>query len=72
MRDEIDIQVGKTIREFRRQRGLTQTQLGESIGVSFQQVQKYENGTNRVVASRLWRMSKVLDKKIHMFFKDID
>jgi transcriptional regulator with XRE-family HTH domain len=53
----IDILVGSRIRKFRKDRGMSQAQLGEKLGVTFQQVQKYENGKNRVGASRLQMIS---------------
>src|SRR5215203_6008776 len=58
--DPIDIEVGHRIRLCRRQIGMSQTELGDRIGVTFQQVQKYEKGTNRVGASRLVRIAGVL------------
>jgi transcriptional regulator with XRE-family HTH domain len=51
---EFDIRVGERLRALRRAARLTQTALGNRIGVTFQQVQKYENGSNRMSASRLW------------------
>ena len=51
--DPLDVMVGSKIRIFRTHRGLSQSNLAEKIGVAFQQVQKYENGANRVGASRL-------------------
>ncbi len=64
----IDIQVGKTIRHRRWALDMSQAELGEKIGVKFQQVQKYELGTNRISASRLWEVSKALDVPISFFF----
>jgi transcriptional regulator with XRE-family HTH domain len=49
--------------------GLSQTQLGEALGVTFQQVQKYEKGTNRVSASRLQRISEILQVEVPFFFE---
>ncbi len=51
--------------------GLNQTKLGEKLGLSFQQVQKYENGTNRISASRLFDLTRVLDVSIEHFFEDM-
>ena len=59
--DPIDIQVGHRIRIQRVARGMSQSALADQIGVTFQQVQKYEKGTNRVSASRLVRIAEVLD-----------
>ena len=52
-------------------RGLTQTQLGERLGISFQQVQKYEKGTNRIGSSRLWDMGGILDVTVTFFFEGL-
>ena len=57
----IDIGVGARVRALRAARGYTQVQLGEAIGVSFQQVQKYERGTNRVSASKLYAVAHFLE-----------
>ncbi len=56
----VDVLVGRNIRICRLQRGLSQTELGRQIGVTFQQVQKYENGGNRVGAGRLADIARVL------------
>ncbi|MFT4954859.1 MAG: transcriptional regulator with XRE-family HTH domain [Brevundimonas sp.] len=55
-----DVEVGARIALRRRALGLSQTELGQGVGITFQQVQKYERGANRVSASRLFEMSKVL------------
>lgn len=52
-------------------RGLTQTQLGERLGISFQQVQKYEKGTNRIGSSRLWDMCNILDVPVSFYFEGL-
>jgi transcriptional regulator with XRE-family HTH domain len=52
--------------------GLSQERLGEAIGLTFQQVQKYERGTNRVSASRLYELSCVLDVPVSYFFEEMD
>lgn len=66
--DPVDIQVGKTIRAYRIVAGLSQTELAEKLGVTFQQVQKYEKGVNRVGAGRLSRIAKVLSIDIATLF----
>ena len=66
--DPVDIQVGKTIRAYRIVAGLSQTELAEKLGVTFQQVQKYEKGVNRVGAGRLSRIAKVLTIDISTLF----
>ncbi len=68
----IDIHVGSRIRLRRNMLGLSQEKLGEAIGLTFQQVQKYERGANRVGASRLHELSRVLDVPVPFFFDDTD
>ena len=68
--DPIDVEVGRRIRIQRTSRGISQTDLGKKIGVTFQQVQKYEKGINRVGASRLTRIAKVLGLRVSTFFGD--
>lgn len=67
--DPVDIHVGQRVRARRKMLGLSQTQLGQELGVTFQQVQKYERGTNRIGSSRLFRMSSTLDVPIGYFFE---
>ena len=66
-----DVHVGQRAREARVAKGMTQTDLGDALGLSFQQVQKYEKGTNRIGSSRLWEICKVLDQPITFFFEDL-
>lgn len=66
----IDIHVGSRIRLRRNMLGLSQEKLGESLGITFQQIQKYEKGTNRVGASRLQAISTVLTAPVAFFFED--
>ena len=66
----IDRHVGRRIRARRNERGLSQNRLAETIGVTFQQVQKYERGANRVVASRLYDLAVALDVPVDYFFED--
>lgn len=68
----IDVHVGGRIRLRRTLLGLSQEKLGEMIGLTFQQVQKYERGSNRVGASRLFDLSRVLDVPMSFFFEDMD
>jgi transcriptional regulator with XRE-family HTH domain len=68
----VDIHVGSKIREARKMRGLSQTALGRRLGLSFQQIQKYESGANRVGASRLWTLSNELKVPLDSFFEGID
>ena len=66
----VDHQVGRRIRQARRDAKLTQGQLGDLIGLTFQQVQKYEKGVNRVSAGTLYEISKVLGLHISWFFDE--
>jgi transcriptional regulator with XRE-family HTH domain len=66
----IDLLVGSRIRRFRKGRRMSQAQLGKKLGVTFQQVQKYENGKNRVGASRLQMISTALDVPVGQFLAD--
>lgn len=68
----IDIHVGGRVRLRRTILGMSQERLGESLGLTFQQVQKYERGTNRIGASRLYDLSRVLDVPISFFYEDMD
>ncbi len=68
----IDVHVGARLRARRTLLGLSQTALGDAIGISFQQLQKYEKGSNRISASRLYDVSKLLDVDIGYFFDEMD
>ena len=67
---DVDIHVGGRVRLRRSALGLSQDQLGAAIGLSFQQIQKYERGANRIGASRLYEMSKILQTPISYFFEN--
>jgi transcriptional regulator with XRE-family HTH domain len=67
----IDVHVGQRLRNRRTLLGLSQTDLGDAIGLTFQQVQKYERGANRVSGSRLFDLARVLDVPVAWFFEDI-
>jgi transcriptional regulator with XRE-family HTH domain len=67
----IDVHVGGRVRLRRTLLGMSQERLGDALGLTFQQVQKYERGTNRIGASRLFRVSQVLDVPVSFFFDDI-
>ncbi len=67
----IDAHVGLRVRQRRTLMGLSQTQLGEALGLTFQQVQKYERGFNRIGASRLFELSRVLGVPITYFFEGL-
>ena len=67
----VDVHVGARLRQRRTLLGMTQTKVGESIGVSFQQMQKYERGANRISSSRLYDLSGMLEVPIEYFFGDM-
>ncbi len=67
----IDIHVGSRVRLRRNLLGISQTDLGKALGVAFQQVQKYEKGTNRISASRLFNLGRALDVPVSFFFEDL-
>src|ERR687886_2352058 len=66
-----DVHVGARVRLRRTLLGMSQEKLGEALGLTFQQVQKYERGANRIGASRLFDLSRVLDVPIGFFFDDM-
>ncbi|OWV96868.1 helix-turn-helix transcriptional regulator [Rhizobium sp. R693] len=66
-----DIEVGKRIKKRRQQLRLSQTALGAAVGVSFQQIQKYERGANRVSSSTLYEIAHVLETPITYFFESL-
>jgi transcriptional regulator with XRE-family HTH domain len=68
----IDVHVGARLRARRTLLGLTQMALGDAMGMTFQQQQKYETGSNRISASRLYELSKILDVDIGYFFDEMD
>ncbi|MEL7253778.1 MAG: helix-turn-helix transcriptional regulator [Pseudomonadota bacterium] len=68
----VDVHVGKRIRHRRWLAGMTQQNLAESVGIKFQQIQKYETGANRVSASRLWDIADALDVNVSFFFEGLD
>jgi transcriptional regulator with XRE-family HTH domain len=68
----VDVHVGARVRLCRTLLGMSQEKLGEAIGLTFQQVQKYERGANRIGASRLWDLSRVLDCPMSFFFEEMD
>jgi transcriptional regulator with XRE-family HTH domain len=67
----IDVHVGTRVRLRRTLLGMSQERLGDALGLTFQQVQKYERATNRVSASRLFDLSRILDVPIGFFFDDM-
>ncbi len=66
----VDVHVGSRVRYRRMIIGMSQEKLGEKMNLTFQQIQKYEKGTNRIGASRLFQLSKILDVAVGYFFED--
>lgn len=71
MPNPIDVHVGSRLRMRRMLVGMSQEKLGESLDLTFQQIQKYEKGSNRISASRLYDMSRILDVPVQFFFDDM-
>jgi transcriptional regulator with XRE-family HTH domain len=69
--DSVDRQVGQRFRQARLMKGMSQDELGEAVGVSFQAIQKYETGDNRISASRLFRAAQFLGIPVEAFFEDV-
>lgn len=67
----VDAHVGSRVRMRRIVLGMSQERLGEQLGLTFQQVQKYEKGVNRIGASRLWGVAKVLDVPVAYFYEGL-
>lgn len=70
--NHLDTEIGQRLRQARLVENMTQDDLAKKLGISFQQVQKYENGTNRVSSSRLWAVSRVLGLPITYFYDNLD
>ncbi|NOX41105.1 MAG: helix-turn-helix transcriptional regulator [Alphaproteobacteria bacterium] len=71
MPHHIDVEVGNRVRTLRLLNGFTQSDLAKSIGVKFQQVQKYETGANRISCSRIWKIAAAFDIPVTDFFHNI-
>ncbi len=69
--EPVDVHVGHRVRLRRTLLGMNQSALGEALGLTFQQVQKYEKGTNRISASKLWKLTQILDVPVSFFFDDM-
>jgi transcriptional regulator with XRE-family HTH domain len=67
----VDVHVGKMLRLRRELRGMPQKELARRLGISFQQVQKYESGANRISASKLWEMCCILDTEPNYYFEGL-
>jgi transcriptional regulator with XRE-family HTH domain len=71
MAHPVDVHVGTRVRQRRSLLGMSQTMLGDAVGLTFQQIQKYERGSNRMGSSRLFEFAKVLDVPVSFFFEDL-
>ena len=71
MKHPVDVHVGQRVRQRRWMVGMTQQQLGDKVGIKFQQIQKYETGTNRISASRLWDIAAALEVPVSFFFEGL-
>ncbi len=67
----VDVHVGSRVRLRRTLLGVSQERLGDSVGLTFQQIQKYERGANRIGASRIYELSRILDVPVSFFFDDM-
>lgn len=72
MKHPVDVHVGKRVRHRRWMVAMTQQQLAEKVGIKFQQIQKYETGTNRISASRLWEIAVALRVDVTYFFEGLN
>jgi transcriptional regulator with XRE-family HTH domain len=72
MAHPLDVLVGQRLRQRRWLLGVTTQQLGEGVGITSQQIEEYENGTNRIGASRIWEIAAALDVPVMFFFEGLD
>ena len=72
MKLPVDVHVGQRVYQRRQLLDMTLQQLGDKVGITFQQIQKYETGANRISASRMWDIAAALDVPVSFFFEGID
>ncbi len=72
MAHPVDVYVGQRVRQRRWMLGMTQQQLGDSVGIKCQQLQKYESGTDRISASRMWNIAAAMEVPVSYFFEGLD
>lgn len=72
MSHPVDVHVGRKLKQIRTMRRLSQTDVAKELDLSFQQIQKYEIGSNRIAASRLYELSRILDVPTSYFFEGLD
>jgi transcriptional regulator with XRE-family HTH domain len=68
--DPLDIEVGRRVRALRLEKGMSQEKLGNQLALTFQQIQKYENGTNRIGSGRLQRIAQILGVSVSALYPD--
>jgi transcriptional regulator with XRE-family HTH domain len=68
--DPLDIEVGRRVRSLRLEKGMSQEKLGNQLALTFQQIQKYENGTNRIGAAKLQRIAQILGVSVSALYPD--
>ena len=71
MKRDTDVHIGRRLRQARLARGLSQDMLGKKLGITYQQVQKYESGVNRIGGSRLWDLCRLLEVPVGFFFEGL-
>ncbi len=71
MKHSVDLHVGQRVRQRRWMVDMTQQQLGDRVGIRFQQIQKYETGANRISASRMWDIAAVMEVPVSYFFEGL-
>ncbi|MCV9964079.1 helix-turn-helix domain-containing protein [Pararhizobium sp. BT-229] len=69
---DIDVLVGHNLRTMRNLNGMSQTTLGDKLELTFQQIQKYEKGTNRIAASTLWELARIFGVSVEAFYQGAD
>ena len=69
---KIDVQIGQCLKEARARHGVSQVKLGEMLGLTYQQIQRYEKGENRLAGSTLWEISQKFGVPITWFFEDLE
>ncbi len=72
MAHPVDVHVGQRVRQRRWMVDMTQQKLGDSVGIKFQQIQKYETGANRISASRIWDIAAAMEVPVSFFFEGLD
>ena len=72
MKHSVDVHVGQRVRQLRCLAGISMQELGDRVGIRFQQIQKYEAGTNRISASRMWEIAAAMEVPVSYFFEGLD